>query len=162
MVYVKHLWLQNFRNYDEIDISLPKGKVLLLGDNGQGKSNFIEAYSNLGMVLFKSRKLDKAEKILKQAIILNSNYYGLYTNLGNVFKELGKLKEAKSCYEKAISLNPNHAESYTNLGNIFKEFRKFPLSSWFLACSRISMDSGSIFFPLFFFFKFSIIFSTLP
>ena len=49
MVYIKHLWLQNFRNYDEIDISLPKGKVLLLGDNGQGKSNFIEAVGFLGM-----------------------------------------------------------------------------------------------------------------
>ena len=49
MVYLKHLWLQDFRNYQEIDLPLPEGQIILLGDNGQGKSNLLEAVGYLGM-----------------------------------------------------------------------------------------------------------------
>ena len=64
MVYVKHLWLQNFRNYEEIDISLPEGKIILLGDNGQGKSNFIEAVGFLGTA--QSFRSVPTEALIKQ------------------------------------------------------------------------------------------------
>lgn len=48
MVYVKHLWLQNFRNYEDANISFSTGKIVLFGDNGQGKSNLLEAIGYLG------------------------------------------------------------------------------------------------------------------
>jgi DNA replication and repair protein RecF len=37
------LSLQNFRNYERLDFELNPGVTVLVGDNGQGKSNFLEA-----------------------------------------------------------------------------------------------------------------------
>jgi DNA replication and repair protein RecF len=42
-VYVSHLNLANFRNYDSLEIDLPAGPVVLCGDNAQGKTNLLEA-----------------------------------------------------------------------------------------------------------------------
>jgi DNA replication and repair protein RecF len=42
-LHVHHLQLRNFRNYRELDIDLPTGNLLFLGDNAQGKSNLLEA-----------------------------------------------------------------------------------------------------------------------
>jgi DNA replication and repair protein RecF len=42
-MYVRRLQLANFRNYSELDLTLPAGKIVLLGDNAQGKSNLLEA-----------------------------------------------------------------------------------------------------------------------
>jgi DNA replication and repair protein RecF len=40
---VTHLALENYRNYANVDVSLPGGVIALVGDNGQGKTNLIEA-----------------------------------------------------------------------------------------------------------------------
>ncbi len=40
---VTHLSLNNFRNYGRLEISLPPGPTLLVGDNAQGKTNLLEA-----------------------------------------------------------------------------------------------------------------------
>ncbi len=42
-MYIKNLSLKNFRNYDTLDISFSPGKNIIYGDNGQGKTNIIEA-----------------------------------------------------------------------------------------------------------------------
>ena len=64
MVYVKHLWLQNFRNYEDVNISLSTGKIVLFGDNGQGKSNLLEAIGYLGTA--KSFRSVPSEALIKQ------------------------------------------------------------------------------------------------
>src|SRR5512136_2725783 len=38
-----HLSLHNFRNYVRLDLDLPPGVAVLLGDNAQGKTNLLEA-----------------------------------------------------------------------------------------------------------------------
>jgi DNA replication and repair protein RecF len=38
-----HLTLHNFRNYVRLDLDLPQGVTMLLGDNAQGKTNLLEA-----------------------------------------------------------------------------------------------------------------------
>jgi DNA replication and repair protein RecF len=38
-----HLALHNFRNYVRLDLDLPSGVTVLLGDNAQGKTNLLEA-----------------------------------------------------------------------------------------------------------------------
>jgi DNA replication and repair protein RecF len=38
-----HLSLHNFRNYARLDLDLPSGVAVLLGDNAQGKTNLLEA-----------------------------------------------------------------------------------------------------------------------
>ena len=42
-MYLKHLSLGNFRNYETAEISLASGINLLVGPNGQGKTNLVEA-----------------------------------------------------------------------------------------------------------------------
>ncbi len=48
-MYLKRLILKQFRNYQEIDISFKDGNNLLIGENGQGKSNILEGIYLLGM-----------------------------------------------------------------------------------------------------------------
>ncbi|MEX1253199.1 MAG: DNA replication/repair protein RecF [Dehalococcoidia bacterium] len=42
-MWIRRLTLSNFRNYRSQELDLPRGPVLLLGDNAQGKSNLLEA-----------------------------------------------------------------------------------------------------------------------
>lgn len=42
-MHISHLSLINFRNYLRLELDLPRGTVLLRGDNAQGKTNLLEA-----------------------------------------------------------------------------------------------------------------------
>jgi DNA replication and repair protein RecF len=46
-MHLRHLSLANFRNYARLDLDLEPGRVLLLGQNAQGKTNLLEAVSLL-------------------------------------------------------------------------------------------------------------------
>ena len=40
---VTHLLLENFRNIERLELSLPQGRTVLVGENAQGKTNILEA-----------------------------------------------------------------------------------------------------------------------
>jgi DNA replication and repair protein RecF len=42
-VRLERLWLTDFRNYSSADITLPPGLTAVVGPNGHGKSNLLEA-----------------------------------------------------------------------------------------------------------------------
>ena len=42
-MYLKDLKLWNFRSYEQLDLSFSEGITILTGENGQGKTNVIEA-----------------------------------------------------------------------------------------------------------------------
>ena len=42
-MWVNHISLDNFRNYEQAEVQLSKGINVLLGPNGQGKTNIVEA-----------------------------------------------------------------------------------------------------------------------
>lgn len=42
-MYLNHLALTNFRNFSRLDIDVPRGSLLLVGDNAQGKTSLLEA-----------------------------------------------------------------------------------------------------------------------
>jgi DNA replication and repair protein RecF len=42
-MYLTHLSLTNFRNFSRLDIDVPSGNLLLVGDNAQGKTSLLEA-----------------------------------------------------------------------------------------------------------------------
>src|SRR6185503_19325472 len=44
---VRRLLLANFRNYAELDLTVPAGRLFFVGDNAQGKSNLLEAVALL-------------------------------------------------------------------------------------------------------------------
>ena len=48
MVHVRRFWLQNFRNYENQEITFTEGTTVIFGANGQGKTNLIEAINYLG------------------------------------------------------------------------------------------------------------------
>src|SRR5512144_233009 len=42
-MYLTHLSLTNFRNFARLDIDVPRGAVMLVGANAQGKTSLLEA-----------------------------------------------------------------------------------------------------------------------
>jgi DNA replication and repair protein RecF len=46
-VYLRHLQLGSFRNWDRVDLAFGPGPVVLVGRNGEGKTNLVEAVSYL-------------------------------------------------------------------------------------------------------------------
>ena len=42
-MYLKKLELKNYRNYEYLDLNFGKGTILIIGDNGQGKTNLLES-----------------------------------------------------------------------------------------------------------------------
>ena len=46
-MHLQHIWLNDFRSYPSLDVELPAGLTALLGRNGQGKSNVLEAVAYL-------------------------------------------------------------------------------------------------------------------
>ncbi len=47
-IFVEALKLTNFRNYERASLALDARPVVLVGDNGAGKTNLLEAVSLLG------------------------------------------------------------------------------------------------------------------
>ncbi len=46
-LHLRHLWLTDFRSYASVDLELPAGTTAVLGRNGQGKTNLLEAVAHL-------------------------------------------------------------------------------------------------------------------
>src|SRR5260370_9569550 len=46
-MHLSHLSLKDFRNYDELDLTLGPGLFLFQGENAQGKTNLLEAVAML-------------------------------------------------------------------------------------------------------------------
>lgn len=61
---LKNLTLTNFRNYSTLDFNFNNQITVLVGDNAQGKSNFLESIYFLATA--KSPKADKDEELIKQ------------------------------------------------------------------------------------------------
>jgi DNA replication and repair protein RecF len=49
-VHVEHLWLKDFRSYPSVDLELTSGLCAVLGPNGVGKSNLLEAIGYLALL----------------------------------------------------------------------------------------------------------------
>ena len=87
--------------------------------------NHVDAYNNLGVILLRSGKPQKAKSCCEKAIEINPNYESAHNNLGNALNLLGEHQKAKSCYEKAIEINPNYESAHNNLGNILNVLEEY-------------------------------------
>ena len=47
---IEHLWLRDFRSYPSVDLELTTGVCAVLGPNGVGKSNLLEAVAYLALL----------------------------------------------------------------------------------------------------------------
>ena len=105
------------------------------------KSDFAEAFLNLGIVLQNESKLKEAEKNYRKAIDLNPNFFEAYYNLGNILLKQENAEEAKKNYRKVVELNPNFVNSYLKLGNILQEEGKNKDAE---VITLSTLDKGSI------------------
>ena len=48
-MFIKSIYLANFRNYDNLKVDLQNGINIIVGENGQGKTNLLEAIYVLGL-----------------------------------------------------------------------------------------------------------------
>jgi DNA replication and repair protein RecF len=63
MLFLQRLVLEDFRNYETLDLNFGPGRLLLLGDNGQGKTNLLEAIHFLGLLRScRGSKLDELRR----------------------------------------------------------------------------------------------------
>jgi DNA replication and repair protein RecF len=56
-MWISNIQLDGFRNYKKLSLDLPQGLVFIHGDNGQGKSNLLEAFHLLSV--FKSLRASR-------------------------------------------------------------------------------------------------------
>lgn len=49
-MHLRHLWLKDFRSHTEVDVELPAGLCAVVGPNGVGKSNLLEAVAYLALL----------------------------------------------------------------------------------------------------------------
>lgn len=75
-MYIKTLNLRNFRNYESLELDdISNSRVVLIGDNAQGKSNLLEAISFLAFGA--SYRAGKENEVIGW----NGNESGIYTEL---------------------------------------------------------------------------------
>ncbi len=62
-MYLENLKIKNFRNYEDQDLDFDKNTILIIGDNGKGKTNLLESiyYISAG----KSHRTNKPEELIK-------------------------------------------------------------------------------------------------
>lgn len=94
-MYIKSLFLKNFRNYDDIKIDLSESINIIYGDNAQGKTNLLESIYVLGIT--KSHRSFLDNNLIKNGEI-ESSISGIINKNDIDYKhsiELGKNKLLK-------------------------------------------------------------------
>ena len=106
---IKSIKLENFRNYESLELSFEKGTNILYGDNAQGKTNVLEA-----VYLSATTKSHKGSKD-KEIIRFGQDEAHIRTNLdkeGMEYRVDMHLKKSKS---KGIAVNGQHLKKAAQL-----------------------------------------------
>lgn len=99
-MYIQQLEINSFRNYDEASISFSKGTNILIGNNGQGKTNLLEAAYILCVA--RSFRTSKDKEMIgfgKEVcqvigkIVSNDREYEIKIRLGNEMKKAIKVND---------------------------------------------------------------------
>ena len=85
------------------------------------RSDFAEAYHELGYVRFKLQKFDEAIAALTQAHKLRPKYAETSRVLGQVYEAKENWSEAAKYYREAAVIQPKHALTQYNLGRALKK-----------------------------------------
>ena len=118
--------LLNYRNYSDLEINLPKGLILLHGDNAQGKSNFIEAIYLLSIAKSYKAGNERETLQLKQGVSSDkAHVVGVFQNESDKFRVMIDMKLVasdnginKQILRKDITLNGSQVSASALLGNI--------------------------------------------
>jgi Trypsin-like peptidase domain/Tetratricopeptide repeat len=74
--------------------------------------DYFEAYTSLGMALFKLRQFGEARDALLEAILIKTNYPLAYYHLGGVYREgLFDRRSARNAYRRYLELDPTSSDA---------------------------------------------------
>jgi DNA replication and repair protein RecF len=74
MTILKRLVLKNFRNYESLDLEFDSGVTILMGNNGQGKSNVLEAIYFISLLRsFRSSKIRNLYRWHQRAFMIRAH-----------------------------------------------------------------------------------------
>ena len=120
--YLETLNLKNFRNHNNLSMTIPKSSILIYGENGCGKTNILEAISLLSQG--KGMRKSKTEDYLSQSVLTNEGEksWGINADIvtpdGKVNIGTG-LKENSQSKSRIVRVNSENS-SQVELGKILK------------------------------------------
>ena len=125
-MYLSDLTLLNYRNYADLELDLPKGQILLYGDNAQGKSNLIEAIYLLSIAKSYKASNERETLQLKQGKSSDKGHViGVFQNESDKFRVMIDMQLVTSANDinkqilrKDITLNGSQVSASALLGNI--------------------------------------------
>jgi len=85
------------------------------------KSDYADAYYNMGNAHKDQGKFDKAILSYKKALSIKPDYADAYYNLGTALQKQRKPEEAIEAYKKTLSIKPDYLDAYYNMGTIFQD-----------------------------------------
>ena len=80
------------------------------------RSDYTQAYANLGNALLKERRVDDAIAEFQKAADLDSSNAGFLRDLGAALYQKGRLDDAIAAFEKSLVISPDNYEVHNNLG----------------------------------------------
>ena len=90
-MWISNIQLDGFRNYKELTLDLPQGLVFIHGNNGEGKSNLLEAIHVLS--IFKSLRASREVELINLDMPrINHNNYALISADANSDNALINIK----------------------------------------------------------------------
>jgi tetratricopeptide (TPR) repeat protein len=89
------------------------------------KPDFIEAWSNLGAVLFNLQEYEDALIIFNTAIDLNPDNPNIWFNRGFTLTLLKRPQEANESYEKCLQLKPDFMNAWQNRGVVLSQLERY-------------------------------------
>lgn len=76
-MYLRRLWLNDFRSYRSVELEAPPGLTAVVGDNGEGKSNLVEAVAWLAtMSSFRGAPNDALVRVGATEAVLRAEVVG--------------------------------------------------------------------------------------
>jgi DNA replication and repair protein RecF len=112
-MHIKSITLNNFRNYENLNLEFHKGVNIFIGDNAQGKTNIVESiyYCSIG----KSNRTSKDKELIKWK--KTNAYINLYVSRERIDKkiEIKIFNEGK----KGINVNSIKLKKISELFGVF-------------------------------------------
>ena len=132
--YISKLKLTNYRNFERLNLELPDSSIALVGRNGVGKTNIIEAIS----VMQPGRGIRSAK--FSDMTFNKSNYFGIYTELfdGVEKVQIGTAFNKEDSRVRKIKINENLYITQLELTNYLRIISLTPLMD------RVFIDTPNI------------------
>ena len=102
-----------------------------------------QAVYNLGIVLFRKRRLGPAERCFRHVLKVRRNtHYRSFNMLGIVQYSRGDLPQALESFLRAARVNPYYPQTWNNIGLVYRDMGREDLARE--ACHRHSETANAI------------------